>query len=182
MVDGFTWQGFKVNSNLNIRKNQPGMGLRQVLGNDPANPQTDSFSLGQGTPQVWEPNNCAAGVAFCEVRITKPSTIQPSTPDQHQMTVALDYGLSGYVWDQNGNRSVVAGLINPFWIAVNMLLRATGLTASLEAPLDRWPSPKRASARRSSRCTRRSRSSRRRPLSWTSSSPRLAAAWRSWTS
>jgi hypothetical protein len=61
MVDGYTWQGFKVNGNLNITKNQPGMGLRQVLGNDPVNPTTDYFSLGQGTPQVWEPNNYAAG-------------------------------------------------------------------------------------------------------------------------
>ena len=136
MVDGYTWQGFQVNGNLTITKNQPGMGLRQVLGNDPANPSTDYFSLGQGTPQTWEPNNYAAGVALCELRITKSSTIQPSTPDQHQMTVPLDYGLSGFVWDQNGNRSVVAGLINPFWIAVNMLLRAMGLTAGLEAPLN----------------------------------------------
>ncbi len=66
MVDGFTWQGFSVNGNMQVTKNQPGMGLRQVQGNDPANPTTDSFSLGQGTPQVWEPNNYAAGVAFCE--------------------------------------------------------------------------------------------------------------------
>ena len=52
------------------------------------------------------------------------------------MTIPLDYGLSGFVWDQNGNRSVVSGLINPFWICVNMLLRAMGLTAGLEAPLN----------------------------------------------
>ncbi len=73
MVDGFTWQGFSVNGNMQVTKNQPGMGLRQVQGNDPANPSTDYFSLGQGTPQVWEPNNYAAGVAFCEMRIVKPS-------------------------------------------------------------------------------------------------------------
>ena len=119
-----------------VTKNQPNMGLRQVLGNDPANPLTDYFSLGQGTPQTWEPNNYAAGIAICELRITKASAIQPSTPDQHQMTIPLDYGLSGFVWDQSGNRSVVAGLINPFWICVNMLLRAMGLTAGLEAPLN----------------------------------------------
>jgi hypothetical protein len=135
-VDGYTWQGFQVNGNLVITKNQPGMGLRQVLGNDPANPTSDYFSLGQGTPQTWEPNNYAAGIAFCEVRITKSSTIQPSTPDQHQMVIPLDYGLAGFVWDQHGNRSVVSGLINPFWIAVNMFLRAMGLTAGLQAPLN----------------------------------------------
>ena len=41
------------------------MGLRYVAGNDPANPATDYFSLGQGTPQVWEPNVYAAGTAVC---------------------------------------------------------------------------------------------------------------------
>jgi hypothetical protein len=71
----------------------------------------DCFSLGQGTPQVWEPNNYAAGLAFCELRITKSSTIQPSTPDQHSMTVPIDYGLTGYVWDANANRTTVMGLV-----------------------------------------------------------------------
>ena len=127
MVDGFTWQGLQINGNLNITKYQPGMGLRLVIGTDPANSSTDYFSLGQGTPQVWTPNNYAAGVALCEMRIVKPSAIQPSTPDQHKMTVPIDYGLWGWVWDQYGNRSAVKGLVNPFWIAVNMLLRAMGL-------------------------------------------------------
>ena len=71
MLDGYLWQGFKVDGNLNVTKNQPGMGLRQIQGNDPANPNTDSFSLGQGTPQVWEPNVFAAGTAACEIRVTK---------------------------------------------------------------------------------------------------------------
>ena len=43
------------------------------------------------------------------------------------MTVPIDYGMWGWTWDQNGNRTAVKGLINPFWIAVNMLLRAMGL-------------------------------------------------------
>lgn len=127
MVDGYTWQGFQVNGNLNVTKYQPGMGLRYVYGNDPANPSTDYFSLGQGSPQVWEPNVYAAGTAVCEIRIVKSTTIQPSTPDQHQMTVTIDYGMWGWTWDQSGNRTGVKGLINPFWIAVNMLLRAMGL-------------------------------------------------------
>ena len=121
------WQGLKVDGNLNVTKYQPGMGLRYVTGNDPANPSTDYFSLGQGSPQVWEPNVYAAGTAACEIRIVKSTTIQPSTPDQHQMTVPIDYGMWGWTWDQNGNRTAVRGLINPFWIAVNMLLRAMGL-------------------------------------------------------
>ena len=127
MVDGYTWQGFKVNGNMTVARYQLGMGLRFGMGNDPANPTQDYFSLGNGTPQVWEPNNYAAGVAVCEMRIVKSSQLQPSTPDQHQMTVPIDYGLWGWVWDQNGNRSAVKGLTNPFWIAVNMLLRALGL-------------------------------------------------------
>jgi hypothetical protein len=127
MVDGFTWQGFQVNGNLNVTKYQPGMGLRFAIGNDPANATQDYFSLGQGTPQVWQPNNYAAGVALCEMRIVKPSAVQPSTPDQHKMTVPVDYGLWGWTWDKNGNRTAVQGLVNPFWIAVNMLLRAMGL-------------------------------------------------------
>jgi hypothetical protein len=127
MVDGFTWQGFQVNGNLNVTKYQPNMGLRLVTGTDPVNASTDYFSLGQGTPQVWQPNNYAAGVALCEMRIVKPSAIQPSTPDQHKMTVPIDYGLWGWVWDHTGARSAVQGLVNPFWIAVNMLLRAMGL-------------------------------------------------------
>ena len=130
MVDGYLWQGFKVNGSMQVTTDTPGMGLRQVAGSDPVDPATDYFSLGAGTPQVWEANNYAAGVAFCEIRIVKSTALQPSTPDQHQMTVPIDYGLWGWVWDQYGNRSAVPGLINPFWIAVNMLLRALGLYGS----------------------------------------------------
>ena len=60
MVDGYTWQGLKVDGNLNVTKYQPGMGLRYITGSDPANSSTDYFSLGQGSPQVWEPNVYAA--------------------------------------------------------------------------------------------------------------------------
>jgi len=126
MVDGYLWQGLKLDGNLNVTKYQPGMGLRYVNGTDPAG-ASDSFSLGQGTPQVWEPNIFAAGTAACEIRIVKSTTIQPSTPDQHQMTVPIDYGMWGWTWDAAGNRTAVKGLVNPFWIAVNMLLRAMGL-------------------------------------------------------
>ena len=127
MVDGYTPQGFKVDGNLNVVKNSPIGAPREILGHDPAIATTDYFSLGSGSPQVWEPNVYAAGTAACEIRIVKSSTIQPSTPDQHQMTVPIDYGMWGWTWDQSGNRTAVKGLINPFWIAVNMLLRAMGL-------------------------------------------------------
>jgi len=127
MLDGYTWQGLKVNGNLNITKYQPGMGLRFCLGADPALPTQDYFSLGQGTPQVWEPRNYAAGTATCEMRIVKSTQVQPSTPDQHQMVVPIDYGMWGWVWDASGNRTAVMGLTNPYWIAINMMLRALGI-------------------------------------------------------
>src|ERR1017187_8009212 len=127
MVDGYLWQGLKLDGNLNVTKYQPGMGLRYVTGSDPANSSTDYFSLGQGSPQVWEPNVYAAGTAAWKIRPVKSTTIQRSTPDQHQITVPIDYGMWGWAWDQNGNRTATRGLINPFWIAVNMLLRAMGL-------------------------------------------------------
>ena len=78
-VDGYTWQGFKVDGNLNITKYQPGMELRHIPGNNPANP-TDNFSLGQGTPQVSEPNVYAGGTAACEIRIVKSTTISRARP------------------------------------------------------------------------------------------------------
>ena len=43
------------------------------------------------------------------------------------MQVPISQGLAGYTWDQNGNRTMVAGLTNPFWIGVNCFLRAIGL-------------------------------------------------------
>ncbi len=127
MVDGFTPQGFAVDKNLNVTKSSAIGAAREVFGNDPAVPTFDYFSLGSGTPQVWEKNVYAAGTAACEIRIVKSATIQPSTPDQHQMTVPIDYGMWGWTWDQYGNRTAVRGLINPFWIAVNMVLRAMAL-------------------------------------------------------
>lgn len=126
MTDGFTCHGFKVDSNLNISSSSNALGLRQVHGTDPVNPTTDSFSLGQGTPQVWGPQ-MAAGTAFAEIRISKPSKIQPSTPDQHSMTVPISKGLGGRVWDSSGTASWVSGLTNPFWVAINCYLRTIGL-------------------------------------------------------
>src|SRR5579884_715503 len=123
MLDGQPPQGFKVDGALNVITNEPTMGLREVSGNDP---QLDSFSLGQGTPQVWGPET-AAGTAFVEIRRTDQPGIQPTTTDQHQMQVPISLGLTGWTWDQNGNRTAVTGLTNPFWIAVNCLLRALGL-------------------------------------------------------
>jgi len=126
MLDGQPPQGFQVDGNLNVTKDQPTMGLREVSGNDPCDLSHDSFSLGQGTPQVWGPQ-MAAGTAFVEIRRTDQKGIQPTTTDQHQMQVPVSQGLAGYTWDQNGTRTLVNGLTNPFWMAVNCFLRALGL-------------------------------------------------------
>ena len=64
------------------------------------------------------------------IRRTKASGIQPTTTDQHQMQVPISQGLAGWTWDQNGNRTAIAGLTNPFWVAVNSLLRALRLAGA----------------------------------------------------
>jgi|GEM_PF-1191933 len=98
------------------------LGLRTSLGNDP-NP--DSFSLGEGTPQVWGPER-AAGTAFIKIRRTDAKGFQPSRLTEHQMQAVVSVGMSGWMWSAPGVRTWGA-LINPIWIAVNMLLRARGL-------------------------------------------------------
>ncbi len=132
MLDGQPPQGFQVDGNLNVTKDQPTMGLREVTGTDPCDPTHDSFSLGQGTPQVWGPE-MAAGTAFVEIRRTDQKGIQPTTTDQHQMQVPISQGLAGYTWDQNGNRTLTNGLTNPLWIAVNCFLRCIGLFGASSA-------------------------------------------------
>lgn len=107
---------------------------------------TDPFSLGQGTPQHWDvPDQTysnimtgqandilpfAAGTAFVELRYNKATTkggLAPSTAESHTMVVPVARGLTGYTYDAGDAQSVVNGLINPFWIAVNTYLRALGL-------------------------------------------------------
>ena len=92
MVNGFTWQGLQINGNLNITKYQPSMGLRLVTGTDPANPSTDYFSLGRalrryGSRTTMRPEwRCARCASLSRARF------EPSTPDQHKMTVPLTTG------------------------------------------------------------------------------------------
>jgi len=51
------------------------------------------------------------------------------------MKVPIDYGLSGGVWTRAGIARAALGLVNPFWIAVNILLRALGVPGSVPTPL-----------------------------------------------
>ena len=78
------------------------------------------------------------------------------------MTVPIDYGMWGWTWDQSGNRTAVKGLINPFWIAVNMLLRAMGLRSGADRPRSCSSADVRAAVADCGRWKRRGRD-RRRP-------------------
>ena len=116
LADGFPPQGFKVDGQLQITGYHPELGLREILGTDPANKNQDFFSLGQGTPQHWDvpdatfsniltgqPNQIlpfAAGTAFVELRYSKNpgSGIAPTTAESHSMTVPISQGLT---WDQS---------------------------------------------------------------------------------
>ena len=118
------------------------------------------FSLGQGggqnivdliTPEHWDiPDPVfgniltgavfdilpfAAGTAFVELRYaTSPGTgIAPTTAEAHTMQVPLSKGLTGYTFDNLGNRTAVPGLVNPFWIAVNSYFRALGIDGGTAA-------------------------------------------------
>jgi hypothetical protein len=162
LADGYVPQGFKLDGQLDIVPQPPDQelfGLRQSVGNDPAALYTtpyngnDAFSLGQGTPQHWEepdPNFTnfsnslyaheiipyAAGTALCEIRYSKQPTsggIQPTAAESHNMQVPLRMGLTGSVFDTNGNRTLTPGLVNPYWVAANTYLRALGLQ-SADAP------------------------------------------------
>lgn len=125
LLDGQPPHGFKVDGNLNIHSNNPFYGLRESIGSDP---QTDVFALSAGgTVPGGFAAGSAAGTAFIEIRRTDPSGIQPTSTDQHSCQIPLNEGLSGWKWDQNGNRSLVPGLTNPYWIAVNTFLKAIGL-------------------------------------------------------
>ena len=122
MLDNQPPHGFKVDGNLNVVTDDPTMGLREVAGTDPATAGYDYFELGQAFTGRY-----AAGTAFVEIRRVDQKGIQPTTTDEHQMVVPISKGLSGCVWDAAGNRTLVAGLTNPFWVAVNCFLRAQGL-------------------------------------------------------
>ena len=126
------------------------LGLRQVLGNDPAGP-ADFFSLGQSgnvTGGDWRKvfagastykDNFAAGTAFLELKRSDPKGIQLTRLGEHQMQAIVAQGLSGWVWTAAGVRSQQV-LTNPIWIVINMLLRARGLrfadTATAEQYFD----------------------------------------------
>ncbi|MBZ5596020.1 MAG: hypothetical protein LAP39_27575 [Acidobacteriia bacterium] len=118
--------------------NQPTFGIRQVLGADPA-ADGDWFSLDQSgdtTGGDWRKvhsgnstykDNYAAGTAFMVIRRSDTKGLQLTKPGDHAMVAYVQMGMSGWVWTSPGARVFGPPLVNPVWIAINMLLRARGL-------------------------------------------------------
>jgi hypothetical protein len=133
MLDGQTPHGFTVDGNMNVVTNNWTLGLRESLGTDPTDQSAidDRFLLSAGGVIVGDQR--AAGTAFVEIRRADQKGIQPTATDQHQMQVPIKQGLTGWIWNQGGARTAVGGLTNPFWIAVNCLLRALGLSGATSA-------------------------------------------------
>ena len=124
--------------------NQPTYGIRQVLGADPA-ADGDWFSLDQSgntTGGDWRKvfsgnstfkDNYAAGTAFLVIRRSDTKGLQLTKPGDHAMVAYVQMGMSGWVWTSPGVRVFGPPLVNPVWIAINMLLRARGLRLGANA-------------------------------------------------
>lgn len=87
----------------------------------------NNISLGEGGEgvQVYRPSK-ASGIAFIEIRREDEKGLQPSSLADHQMIGALRQGMGGWRWGESG-REWEAGMYNPIWIAVNVILRARNL-------------------------------------------------------
>jgi len=96
------------------------LGLREVLGNDPAGP-SDFFSLGASYKDIF-----AAGTAFLELRRSDAKGLQLARLGEHGLQAIVRQGLSGWVWTAPGVRTLQV-LTKPVWIVINVLLRARGL-------------------------------------------------------
>src|SRR5207302_10832067 len=73
--------------------------------------------------------------AFVEMRYSKDPGrgLTPTSTAVHNMQVPIKFGLTGVQYDSAGTRAFVAGLTNPFWVAVSTYLRAIGID---QAPPD----------------------------------------------
>lgn len=136
-LDGQPHHGFKANDDGSYSDTSGG--LHVITGDDPAG-ATDFFSLDRsGTStsnwretvsgaSVYE-DTFAAGVAALVIRRTDEKGIQLTTPQSHAMEAMISKGLTGWKW-AGTTRSSEAGMTNPFWVAVNTLLRAFGVNGS----------------------------------------------------
>lgn len=138
-LDGQPHHGFK-QTNSSGAFTDSNLGLRQILGTDPAGPG-DFFSLDRVGTTTTDPNEIvvggsvflnvfAAGTAFCVIRRTDQKGIQPSEITSHNMVAMISRGLDGYTWG-GVSRAIVPGMTNPFWVAINTLLRSLGASSTL---------------------------------------------------
>lgn len=125
-ADGFFPQGFKVNSQ-NVITSDTTAGLREVAGTHPTDQSATDDRILLGAGGKINGHNRAAGVAFLDLIYSIPSSVDPTIPESHTLVVPISQGLSGWTWTADGTRTLVSGLTNPAWIAVNMYLRALGL-------------------------------------------------------
>src|SRR5215471_1903771 len=104
-----------------------GGGWRGVVGNDPAN-TNDYVGISQ-YPWNTVPTGStySGGLAFAEIRRTDAAGLQLAPLTDHQMSISVAQGVSGWVWHAPGTRRWVPGLANTVWVAVNVYLRALGL-------------------------------------------------------
>ena len=78
-------------------------------------------------------DNFAAGTAFVVTRRSDAQGLQLSSPGDHGMIATVTQGLSGWVWTSPGVRVYGLCMVNPVWIAVNMVFRARGLRLGADA-------------------------------------------------
>jgi hypothetical protein len=113
------------------------LGLRRSLGHDPVqdndpDPNSQYFSLGQGTPQTYDVYK-AAGVAFIDIRRTDAKGQQLSRVQDHAGTASVSGGLGGWYWPDASTRAWAAPMTSPVWIAVNEWLRTKQLFNASQA-------------------------------------------------
>ncbi|MDQ2947586.1 MAG: hypothetical protein M3Y27_16910 [Acidobacteriota bacterium] len=67
------------------------------------------------------------------IRRSDTKGLQLTKPGDHAMVAYVQMGMSGWVWTSPGVRVFGPPLVNPVWIAINMLLRARGLRLGVSA-------------------------------------------------
>jgi hypothetical protein len=106
-----------------------GGGWRWTQGTDPTQIQ-DYTGISQSPwsgPSAFPNSTYSAGVSLAEIRRTDAAGLQLSSVLDRKMMVTVSQGVGGWTWSAPGSRTWVSGLTNPFWIAVNIWLRAQGL-------------------------------------------------------
>jgi len=136
-LGAFSYDWTKHTLDDQICHDRPPMGLRTILGTDPAG-AGDFASLGESGNQTkgdWRKvysgastwlDDFAAGTALIDIRVKDQVGLQVRKITEHKLQATVFQGLKGWVWTASGVRTEQV-LTNPIWISVNLLLRARGL-------------------------------------------------------